>query len=280
MGGLVSRAMIQRKPDVWKRMRGRVVMLGTPNLGSFAPVLAFSGRDTKLRALAFLDRDLNKDDVVRVVATFPGLYQMLPSKAAGLGADIDALYDRHTWPEPVVHQSLLDGSAAFQESIAGVIETQRMLYVAGYGHKTVDGIRRSNGKLEWRHSKAGDGTVPHTLGRLPGVVTFWSGAKHGSLPKDDRVLAAIDDLLLTGTTENLPSGADPPGGRLRGPQLRSRPTATDQAQSSADGHGPGRPPTGAGDRRPRAGRWRPASPRGEEGGHRRLRVAREAGRRN
>jgi pimeloyl-ACP methyl ester carboxylesterase len=213
MGGLVSRAMIQRRPDVWDQMGGRLVMLGTPNLGSFAPVLAFTGRDTKLRALAFLDRKLKKDDVVRVVATFPGLYQMLPSKAAGLGADIDALYDRQSWAEPVVHQSLLDASCTFQESIADAVRPERMVYVAGYGHRTVDGIRRSNGKLEWRRSKAGDGTVPHSLGRLPGVTTFWSRAKHGSLPKDEQVLAALDDLLLSGATEKLDSGADPPGGR-------------------------------------------------------------------
>ncbi len=198
MGGLVSRAMIQRRPDVWDRWAAASSCSARRTSGRSRPSWRSPGGTPSSVRLAFLDRNLKKDDVVRVVATFPGLYQMLPSKAAGLGADIDALYDRQSWPEPVVHQSLLDASCTFQESIADVVRPERMVYVAGYGHKTVDGIRRSNGKLEWRRSKAGDGTVPHSLGRLPGVTTFWSRAKHGSLPKDEKVLAAIDDLLLFG----------------------------------------------------------------------------------
>ena len=221
LGGLVSRAMIHRHPDVWAQMRqdgdnpegGRLVMLGTPNRGSFAPVLAFTGQDRKVRGLALLDTRLRKDDVVRVVATFPGLYQMLPSRHAGLSPAVKDLYSVEGWPNRVVHQPLLDRAAAFQDEIEGVVDAPRMVYVAGYGHKTVDDVDNQRGKLRWHRSQAGDGTVPHALGLLPGVRTFWSTSSHGSLPKDPLLLGAIDDLLLTGQTARLDSGDTPP---LRG----------------------------------------------------------------
>ncbi len=221
MGGLVARAMIRQHPDLWASMRvtvdgnqsgGRLVMLGTPNRGSFAPVLAFTGRDSKVRALAFLDPRLSKRDIVEVLATFPGLYQMLPSTKAGLRG-VEELYVGETWPEPVVHQQLLDRARGFHEAMDGVGDPERMVYIAGFGHRTVDGIERRRGRLRWHVTRAGDGTVPHALGTLDAATTFWSSAKHGSLPKDRQVLSAIDELLETGTTTLLPSGAQAPSRR-------------------------------------------------------------------
>ena len=59
MGGLVARRFIQLHPDVWRSMQdpagqgrgGRLVMLGTPNRGSFAIVLALSGEEKIVKTL-------------------------------------------------------------------------------------------------------------------------------------------------------------------------------------------------------------------------------------
>jgi len=221
MGGLVARAMIRRHPDLWDSLRltvdgtatgGRLVMLGTPNRGSFAPVLAFTGRDPKVKLLAALDPRLSRHDVVKVLTTFPGLYQMLPFASAGL-IGVDELFEAATWPEPVVHQHLLDRAGEFHDMTDADPDPERMVYVAGFGHRTVDGIDRKGGRLRWHVTRDGDGTVPHALGTLDGTTTFWSSAKHGSLPKDRLLLRAIDELLETGTTALLPSGTTPPGRR-------------------------------------------------------------------
>ena len=50
MGGLVARTMQLERPEVWKRMMAhagaRLLMLGTPNGGSWAPMQVLSGDDT------------------------------------------------------------------------------------------------------------------------------------------------------------------------------------------------------------------------------------------
>jgi pimeloyl-ACP methyl ester carboxylesterase len=50
MGGVVARTMQLERPDIWERMLARpgarVLMLGTPNGGSWAPMQALSGDDT------------------------------------------------------------------------------------------------------------------------------------------------------------------------------------------------------------------------------------------
>ena len=214
MGGLVARAMIRRHADVWAEMRvsingeqsgGRLVMLGTPNRGSFAPALAFTGNDVKLRAIAWIAPGLSTEDIVRVVATFPGLYQMLPAPGA-LDEAVDAFYDPTSWPGGVASADLLGRAADFHAAIAHVVVPDRMACVAGYGHRTVDGVAHDGRKLRWHRSRLGDGTVPQALGLLPSVPTYWSRASHGSLPKDPDVLLAVDDLLATGATDRLPSG--------------------------------------------------------------------------
>ena len=56
MGGLVARTMQLERPETWERMMARdgarLLMLGTPNGGSWAPMQMLSGDDTFGNALA------------------------------------------------------------------------------------------------------------------------------------------------------------------------------------------------------------------------------------
>ena len=86
MGGLVSRRFIQLFPETWKTMDdasgggrgGRLVMLGTPNRGSFAIPLTLSGAEKLVKLLAKADVHHSQKQLLEIVGTFPGLYQMLP----------------------------------------------------------------------------------------------------------------------------------------------------------------------------------------------------------
>ena len=61
MGGLVVRAMIAARPDLWDRMcerdGARLLMLGTPNRGSHDIVEALLGTAATVQQLALLDLD-------------------------------------------------------------------------------------------------------------------------------------------------------------------------------------------------------------------------------
>ena len=95
MGGLVARLLIQRKPQVWKRIvdrGGRLVQLGTPNGGSYLIPYLLRGEEPLLRRLAVLDAHHDLDFMTALIARFPGLLEMSPRTAA----DPDFFKDK-TW---------------------------------------------------------------------------------------------------------------------------------------------------------------------------------------
>ena len=212
MGGLVARRLTQRFPDVWRSMQdpdggsrgGRLVMLGTPNQGSLEAPAILSGEQQMVRILELADLAHDMDALLGIVGTFAGIYQLLPSPKIGVGDDRARLFDRKTWGRFPVHQKLLDSGRTFQEALATVTDPERLLYVAGCDQETPYRIRVDGpGRFRYQTTLDGDGRVPHELGLLKGVRTFWVEEEHGNLPRNERVLAGIDDLLATGDTQAL-----------------------------------------------------------------------------
>ena len=75
MGGLVARSALFEKPAGL----ARIVMLGTPNFGSFAPLQAFRGQYSLANKVAFIDLLHSKEDLAHIFCTFPGLCEMISS---------------------------------------------------------------------------------------------------------------------------------------------------------------------------------------------------------
>lgn len=211
MGGLVARALRLVAPDVWEEMgdarrgdSGRLVMLGTPNGGSYAVPLILTGAEAILKALAVVDLRGEKDQLLAVAATFPGIYQMLP--------DAEPADDHHaelfkvaTWgARSPVAQPLLSEAQRFHDRLRDVVEPDRMVFVAGYGHPTPFRLEvDAPGQFRIGRFSDGDGRVALRMGRLDGVETYFSGATHGGLPSDPGVLACIGELVDRGVTARL-----------------------------------------------------------------------------
>jgi hypothetical protein len=153
--------------------------------------------------LVTLDVRHSLAEVLEILAAFPGSYQMLP--CGDLTADDRRkLYDRRNWGAYPVTQALIDRGLAFQKALETVVDPERLVYVAGYGRDTPYRIKvREPGRFEYQQTRDGDGRVPHELELLEGVPTLWVDEVHGDLPKNDRVLAGITELLTTGTTSEL-----------------------------------------------------------------------------
>jgi CHAT domain-containing protein/pimeloyl-ACP methyl ester carboxylesterase len=213
MGGLVARCFIARHAERWKTMwdpdggkrGGRLLMLGTPNHGSFAiPRLLFGNNDivdvlSKINITHFGDREF----LLQYIHTFTGVYQMMPvrSKLPGL----DVLYLSGTYTRTAVRQFHLDRAEAFQREIAAVIDPARMIYVAGYNRATAAAIQdpsRLGTDAGYVFSRRGDGTVPHNLGLLDGVPNFYVDEEHSKLPQNQRVLNATTELLQMGRLQD------------------------------------------------------------------------------
>ncbi|MBI4515136.1 MAG: CHAT domain-containing protein [Deltaproteobacteria bacterium] len=188
MGGLVSRRMFQAHPAAAARV-SRLIMLGTPNFGSFKPVLVLTGEEGLFQWVARLDLANSAATLTAVFRSFPGLLQMLPNQAK---AAID-FFAGNTWGNAAPAAAALVRARKFQEQLADDASTRaRYTLIAGYGQDTVTEIRlRRPGRFEFRSSEAGDGTVPLDLCLLDGVErTYFTATEHGSLPSEPEVIEA------------------------------------------------------------------------------------------
>ncbi len=202
MGGLVARSYIQRHPGRWAK-GGRLVMLGTPNYGSFAVPLLLDGINDGLKVVNTLDLLHSRAEILNVAKTFTAAYQMLP--ALGKANGLEPLYRASTYTVTPIEQQMLDRAAAFIEELRSAVDPKTMVNVVGYNRPTPCGIRDVT-RLAYGDgfllSKRGDGTVPHDLGLIDGVATFYVDEEHMNLPANQRVQNALTELLETGTLQN------------------------------------------------------------------------------
>jgi pimeloyl-ACP methyl ester carboxylesterase len=198
MGGLVARAAMKNDR---KRRVARLVMLATPNYGSYAPVLALRGAYPPVRRIAQLDHLHDAEThAQRVFATFPGLYQLLP--AAERLEEVN-LYDVRAWPRDVrpPRQALLRKALDIRKHFAAA--DARCTLIAGMDQPTITGLSQRDGKFIYHITHAGDGTVPTALSLIDGVDTYFVRDEHSELPHNRAVVAAIVDLLERGHTNRL-----------------------------------------------------------------------------
>lgn len=209
MGGLVARAALGHAGS--ERI-ARVVQLGTPNGGAFGTVKALRGTYPLVRRLALLDlRHDARELARRVFCTLPGLAELLPDAAAC--EDFDP-FKAGDWPKGPRPAAALLGAA--REARQGLTAPDgRFMLVAGSGRETLTGLRKRQGKLEFRLGDEGDGTVPLALARMPGLATWMTTEAHGALPGNERVTRAVVDLLDHGDTDQLPRDLATAGRRGR-----------------------------------------------------------------
>ncbi|MFN0052130.1 MAG: CHAT domain-containing protein [Planctomycetales bacterium] len=198
MGGLVSRAALVRGVAKVKRL----VMLGTPNFGSFVPVQVLRGVYQTVKQVAALDMANSMDDLIRdVFSSFPGLYQLLPSPEKFSGVD---LFDPQTWSafEVKPRDELLSSTPAALAALAP--PDARFFLVAGVNQPTiVDLTVDSQGEFIYHTSDSGDGTVPLNFAQMPNVPTWFVNESHGGLPLNKKVIQCVEELLERGTSSVL-----------------------------------------------------------------------------
>ncbi|WP_169976923.1 CHAT domain-containing protein [Tautonia rosea] len=235
MGGLVARSFIERHGDRWRSMwsggeerrsrGGRLVMLGTPNHGSYLVPQVLCGLANTVWMLERLDLSRDMAGMMRVVHSFPGVYQLLPSPL--VDANAEPLYDPSTYGSTGVSSRHLAGARAFHEGLARSLEEpevrqaieQRLIYVAGKGLETPDGI--APGKLDhlarvpqpkgfdlashYLFTTEGDGSVSRRLGQLRDregnvirVRTFTVQNEHAAMLENPNVLNSVNEVLQFG----------------------------------------------------------------------------------
>ena len=200
MGGLVSRAALAQ-PGMSKVER--LVLLGTPNFGSFAPLQALRGTYSVVRKVASLAGRGSPESLAgKIFNTFPSLYHMLPAAQRNGCAD---LFDPREWPStaPRPNKTLLRNARDIQSRL--IQADERIAVIVGVGQETVTDVIKRKDEFVYTITRRGDGTVPADSAGLPGVPNHYTQTAHSDLTRDPRVAAALTDILRTGTTALLPS---------------------------------------------------------------------------
>jgi pimeloyl-ACP methyl ester carboxylesterase len=199
LGGLVCRAALALASERVER----VILLGAPNGGSFAPVQALRGTYAVVRKFARLDAAHGADVLAAdVFTTFPSLYHMLPRRGDGAAAD---LLDPAAWPRsgPRPASDLLASARLVDRMLAPADE--RFAVIVGVGRETVTDAALRGDEFVYTVTRLGDGTVPAARAHLDGARHFYAAVLHSDLTRDSTVAGAVADLLDGNATRRLPS---------------------------------------------------------------------------
>ncbi|HEY7233160.1 MAG TPA: CHAT domain-containing protein, partial [Gemmatimonadaceae bacterium] len=233
MGGIVARTMQIVREDVWNSMLerdgARILMLGTPNGGSWAPMQVLSGDDTFGNMLAIAGAPFHGYEARQLMAEFPGLLQLqadlldrhldrTDSWAAIADRDLRWLERHNIWhrlpiqlddarwgvpPQPVLDKAVdLRRKLDDQLDKASTIFRDKVALVIGNAPATPDSFDESDarGMVYLDLPDDGDGRVTRARAMLPGVRTWKVDTDHGNLPKQREAFDAYRELLETGNT--------------------------------------------------------------------------------
>ena len=227
MGGLVVRSMIAdggAGSALWKRITqlpgSRFLMLGTPNLGSYEAVRWLTGFNPTQAKLSLLDITQSTDQIINLVSRYPGLLELLPfapddpdftdvARWQKLRKELGAQWDTAQTAD------LQEAGATWKFLKAAAPDPRFMTYVAGCQPATVIDYQLTPGevlfrpdikRIEFIATREGDGTVPWSSGRLPGVpVWYVDDTAHDALCAQPKAFPAYLDILVNGQTTLLPS---------------------------------------------------------------------------
>ena len=212
MGGLLARLAFARHADLWQRFKAkegcRLVMLGTPNEGSFSIPRMLMGRERTTGLLALLDIRNSEKDLLDMIRRFPGVLELLPASGH------HDFFDEHVWKtlddtdgrgwqEPL-QQDLDIARATWRLLDNAPIDGTRMVFVAGQAESTPVGLTIDGDRVRFQATRQGDGRVPWAS--IPKELpTFYIAAAHGDMPRHEQAFGGYLDLLQQGTTRLLSS---------------------------------------------------------------------------
>ncbi len=217
MGGLVARAMMSGCPETWEKMRerqgSRVLMLGTPNRGSYSIPRIFARQERLIRMLSLADLRHDQDELLDILRKFPGVLELLPVDETGRIEIKDELWDEFKnifgkqWKRPT-KTALNNARKTWRELFKVKLDPEAVFYVAGHADKTPSSVtveKTSPGKKEilFTSTTRGDGQVAWETGIPEGIKCWFVNAAHGDIPDYRPAYKAFVQILETGSTELL-----------------------------------------------------------------------------
>lgn len=207
VGALVARTLLKLHPRSAAR-RGRLVALGAPEEGTVLAAQLLTGTAPLLHQLSALEGRGDATRLANVFATFPALYDLLPSPARG--AKVDRFYQASNYPRSVgVSQRLLDASRAHRWQPFELDHEASIAYVSGVGRATptdaslaaLTAIGPEGSPADARAAikmTDGDGVVAlcrTCTASWHRAARYFIDASHDQLPSAAKLLDVVDELL-------------------------------------------------------------------------------------
>ncbi|MEJ8860007.1 CHAT domain-containing protein [Variovorax robiniae] len=239
MGGVVARTLQLERPEVWEAVfrhpDARLLMLGTPNGGSYAPMQVLSGDDTFGNLLSSFGSLFDGHEARQLIAGMPGLLQLqadlmheklrLNDPAGWVAlqkADLDAV-DRRIeaqswWHRDLLQKKPLQWGLPDQKTLTRAValrqrldkqsealpNVEQVLLVVGQAKSTPTGVRIADDGVQYLNAiDGGDGRVTLDRAMLPRVKTWQAPGAHGRLPALEGCFDAYVELLDKGDTDKL-----------------------------------------------------------------------------
>ncbi|WP_296699979.1 CHAT domain-containing protein [Algoriphagus sp.] len=223
MGGVLVRDFILYHSKTWEQLNSstgfRAVFLGSPLGGSYRIPYVLFGKDSIIRLLGKIDIRHSTKDLLNVFCDFPGILNLLP---IGKNSRHD-FSDRNLWEKlraaagdeswPIPSKKILEEFGQHQEVVlqkSDSIDYSNICYIAGQSSKknfTISNLDIKDGELIFYGTNAGDESVTWASG-IPESIKksgqyYYCNVTHGGLSKDSKLFAAIEDLLIFGSTTKL-----------------------------------------------------------------------------
>jgi len=220
MGGLVMKQLMIKEKSTWhsfcQSSSNRLILLGTPWLGSHLIMEVLTGHSSKVKLLGLLDKIHDREQIMSTAAGFPGVIQLLPMTDEGFGTSVFwenfRPYTNHLAVPP---SHMFDLYNNYKQETAGFrmdeAHLDNVFYIAGHDETT------SSYKIEWkflqgkrlvfRSTDAGDGSVTWKLGIPPELKRsnlYYSEITHGELANKQIIIDTIMDIFLSGKSSRLP----------------------------------------------------------------------------
>jgi tetratricopeptide (TPR) repeat protein len=225
MGGLVARGMMNQCKEVWDRMRARkgsrVLMLGTPNRGSYSIPRIFARQDKLIKLLALSDLHHNQNELLDIIRRFPGALELLPVTENGKIDIADSIWEKFGealsggWKRPF-KKDLKEAQQTWDALCTVDLDPEMVFYVAGHADETpisvaVKETGSKQKEIIFTATEKGDGQVPWDTGIPKDIKHWFVSAVHGDIPDHKPAYKAFLQILETGSTRLL--ATQPPAAR-------------------------------------------------------------------
>lgn len=228
-GGLVVLAMLAADEELKEKLKARdyrLVMLGTPQRGTYLIPQLLAGQGQLINMLNMIDLRPTPDDPVRILSQYQGLLELLPDDFINKAKRAEKWRLLSGVERPADAQ--LDAAAQLRAELIKAVDKRRMRYVAGSATGTPNDIEVDKADKDadpglvgisegdeipklaapppaFLGTTEGDGQVTYESGLLDQERTWYVDAAHGDLPAQKEIFPALVDLLERGTTNNLPT---------------------------------------------------------------------------